>query len=208
MEELQSTEVLDREILEDARKKALRALKTCEDTINENNAKWESKINDDIASLDIKYDSLIKAETQRVMARLPIDKQRVKIEKTENVLKSAVKTWYNNLSRAQVCEILSNEISKCTAVCKDDINRGKIDVAYNKLEKNEAASILKSLNISNFSLSSPDSPQTAGLYPSITIETEICKITASMEKITDFLLYEKREELTCALVGGDFMRSS
>ena len=43
MEELQSTEVLDREILEDARRKAFRILKTADDTVKSNTAGWEKK---------------------------------------------------------------------------------------------------------------------------------------------------------------------
>ena len=54
MEELQSTEILEREILEDARKKAMRILKTADDTIRAKTAEWEKKTADAVAELEKK----------------------------------------------------------------------------------------------------------------------------------------------------------
>ena len=62
MEELQSTEVLDREILEDARKKALRILKSSEDTVKTHDQEWENKIAENINQIKNKYALLIKHE--------------------------------------------------------------------------------------------------------------------------------------------------
>jgi len=207
MEELQSTEVLDREILEDARKKALRTLKISEDTINEDNKKWEKKLNNKVFELDSHYEKLKKEEKIRVTARLPIDKNRIKIEKLETLLKTAVQTWYKNLDRAKVLELLSGELLKCSAVCKDELKTEEIKVLYYKLEEKEVKDLLKSLNI-NYSSLTLFPLQDKYFYPLITLETKNIRIISSIEKIIDSLLYEKREELTCALAGDEFMRAS
>jgi hypothetical protein len=55
MDELQSTEILDREILEDARKKVVRIFKAAEDTINSQNAEWDKKTISSIDELDKKH---------------------------------------------------------------------------------------------------------------------------------------------------------
>jgi hypothetical protein len=44
MEELTSTEALDREILEDARKKAFKILKNADDSISSSKESWDKKI--------------------------------------------------------------------------------------------------------------------------------------------------------------------
>ena len=51
MEELRSTEVLDREILEDARKKAQKILKTAEDAHAAQAQDWDKKINGAVESI-------------------------------------------------------------------------------------------------------------------------------------------------------------
>ncbi|MCL2229908.1 MAG: hypothetical protein FWC01_02330 [Treponema sp.] len=207
MEELQSTEVLDREILEDARKKAHRALKSGEDTISENNAKWDKKFNDAVLKLDAEYKKSEKDENMRVTARLPIDKNRIKMEKLETLLKNAVLTWYKSLNRANILELLSEKLLKGISSCKDEMKPQELKVSYNGLEENEAKDLLKSLNIDCSSLTV--SPlQDKNSYPWIILDTRNIRMSASIQDLIDTLLLNKREELTCALLGDEFMRAS
>src|SRR5215471_14326271 len=106
MEELQSTEILDQEILEDARKKAHRVLKTAEDTIKAKLADREKNLQETIDKLEKKYAQQSKHATDEIMAHLQIDKQRVKAKKIEELLSSSVKTWYAGLSRERVLALL------------------------------------------------------------------------------------------------------
>ena len=176
MEELQSTEVLDREILEDARKKAQRILKSCEDAILLQDADWNNKLNNAVCELDLQYEKQKKNETYIIMARLPVDKLREKMNKLENLLAAAVSEWYRSLSREKILGILSRELEKRTAVCKD-----YIDISDKPI-----------LNES-------------GKYPFLTLENSKIKITISMEKIIQELLEEKRHELIEALAGSEFL---
>ena len=176
MEELQSTEVLDREILEDARKKAARILKSCEDTILTQDEKWSDKLYETVCELDAQYLKNKKHETEIIMARLPVDKLREKMNKLENLLAAAVSGWYRSLSREKILAILSRELEKRTAVCKD-----YIDISDKPI-----------LNES-------------GKYPFLTLENNKIRIIISMEKIIQELLEEKRYELIEALAGSEFL---
>ena len=68
MEELQSTELLDREILEDARKKAMRILKTCEETIKTQNTGWEKKKLDAAGALEKKHNEQKEQAVKNITA--------------------------------------------------------------------------------------------------------------------------------------------
>jgi len=210
MEELQSTEILDREILEDARKKALRLLKEAEDTINAQNAQWENKITEEIIEIEKKYERQKESEIKSIMARLPVDKQRAKIEKIESMLKTALDAWYNSQSREQILELLSKELTVRLNYCKDQFKEN--DIFYVEaagLDQKEIDVIIKSIN-KNYPFPISQSALVTGYssFPSITVIADDIRIIASIEKTIDFILHEKREELTSCLTGSDFMRSA
>jgi hypothetical protein len=209
MEELQSTEILEREILEDARKKAMRVLKTVDDTIRAKTSEWEKKTAAAIDELEKKNNEQKELTTEKIMARLPVDKLREKVEKIENLLQSAVESWYKDLSRQRILDLLSRELSKRIAVCQEILASAKKNVYYSGLDRNEAETVLKNIKglKSNEWLGNIAEISSADQYPLITLETESVRVIASIRKIIDFLLQEKREELVEALVGRTFMEN-
>ena len=204
MEELQSTEILDREILEDARKKAVRTLKTADDSVRAQNADWEKRAAESIKELEKKYGELREEARENIMARLPIDKRRAKVEKIENLLNSAVESWYDSLSRARIIEMMTAELAKRLALCEEFSLSSKKRAFFSGLGKEEAKTVLKNagvdLNIEEI--------QAVHRFPSIILESERVKIIVSILKMVDFLLQEKRAELVEALVGRDFMEET
>ena len=201
MEELQSTEILDREILEDARKKAARILKTADDTIRSKTVEWEKKTAESIDELEKKYNEQLALTAEKVMARLPIDKRRTKVEKIENLLNYAVESWYKSLSRERILQLLSEEIAKRLALCGEFSVSGQKRAYYYRLEPKEAEFVLKIVG----GTCTIEEVPAVNNYPSITLEAGNVRIIASIQKIVDFLLQEKREELVDALFGRAFI---
>ena len=202
MEELQSTEILDREILEDARKKAMRILKSAEETMNVQNAEWEQKTLRNIEDLNKKYNEHKRIETEKLMARLPIDRIRIKIEKIESLLQSAAESWYKSCRREQLLELLSMELSKRLTVAAEELtDKNGQSAEISGLTISEAESVLKAVNVVCTIKEAPCLHN----YPSITLNTDNIRIIVSIESIIDNLLDLKRAELTTALVGGGFM---
>jgi hypothetical protein len=199
MEELQSTDILDREILEDARKKAYRILKTAEDTIKAKSADWGKKLESTLDELEKKYAQNSKSTADEIMAVLPIDKQRAKAKKIEELLHLAVENWYVRLSRKRVLGFLQTELSKRLASCGGFSAPGAISVQIHKIEKAEAEAVLKAVL--------PDKSctietiQSTAAYPIIILENKEVRIYASIDKTVEFILGEKREELITALLG-------
>jgi vacuolar-type H+-ATPase subunit E/Vma4 len=204
MEELQSTEILDREILEDARKKAARILKAADDSIKAKAAEWEQKTCSTLDELQKKHEEQRRLAAAEIMARLPMDKRRAKAEKIENLLCSAVGNWYAGLSRGQVCSILVKELTKRLAVCGEFTeSKETLCVLIHQLDRMEAESVLRE--------ALPEGPYiieekpSAALYPEIILSNDKARISASIQKTVDYFLREKRAELALALLGQDFL---
>jgi hypothetical protein len=202
MEELHTTEILEREILEDARKKAARILKTADDNINTKTAEWEKKTVQTIDDVKKKYNDQIELNTLKIMARLPIDKLRIKAEKIESLLQTAADDWYKSLERKIIIDLLTNEFSKRITFCEEDFTGVKKNIYFSYLDHIEVEIISKHSGLPSdiewFKV-------TKGDYPSITLEAGDTRIVASIQAIIDFYLQKKREELVEALVGRVYM---
>jgi len=199
MEELQSTDNLDKEILDDARKKAHKILKTADDTIKSKTTDWEKKLTVTLGELEEKYAKNSKSITDEIMAVLPIDKQRARARKIEELLNSAVESWYVRLNRKRVLDFLQAELSKRLASCGGFSASDGINAYIHKLEQAEAEAILKAvLPGKTYNI---EKTQSTAAYPQIILENKEVRIYASIGKAVEFILGEKREELIAALLG-------
>jgi vacuolar-type H+-ATPase subunit E/Vma4 len=212
MEELQSTDILDREILEDARKKALRILKTADEAARAQTAEWEKKTAQALDELGKKHAEQCRLAEADIMARLPTDKRRAKAEKIENLLRGAVDAWYAGLSRAEVLGMLKSELEKRTAqveefstaagqqICASVLAPASILARISGLSRTEAEAILQAVSGNRVI---EELPSVHG-FPEIVLETGNVRVTSSIQKTVDYLLQERRAELIEALLGKDF----
>jgi len=196
MEELQGTEKLCREILEDARKKAQKILKTADETIKQNSAEWEKKTAAVLAELNSKYGQESKIYTEKIMAFLPTDKQREKVKKTEEFLKDAVNTWSSGLNRRQIRDILQKKLANRIKKC--DVS-GPIQAYFQKIDPKDAKLILKAV-LPGKSIKLKEIHSDSA-YPEIIIDFKKARVIGSIGKTVDFFLDNKREELVEALLG-------
>jgi len=201
MEELQSTDNLDKEILEDARKKAHKILKAADDTIKSKTADWEKKLTATLAELEEKYAKNSKSITEEIMAVLPIDKQRARARKIEELLHLAVESWYSSLNRKRVLDFLQKELSKRIASCGGFSASDGVTAYIHKVEQSEAEAILKAALPGK--ACKIEKTQSTAAYPHIILENREVRIYASIGKAVDFILGEKREELINALLGAN-----
>jgi hypothetical protein len=203
MEELQSTELLDREILEDARKKAHRILKTAEDTIKAKSAEWEDKLTASLAELEKKYAEQGQLAADEIMARLPIDKRRTKAKQIEALLRSAAETWYGGLSHGHVFDLLKKELEKRLAATEKFTADGGLRVQIHQIERTEAQTVLQAVLPGK--TCTIEEVHSSSAYPEIILETPQARIYASIGKVVDFLLSEKRAELVESLLGKEVL---
>ena len=140
------------------------------------------------------------------MAVLPIDKQRAKAKKIEELLHLAVENWYVRLGRKRVLGFLQTELSKRLASCGGFSAPGVISVQIHKIEKAEAEAVLKAVLPDKGC--TVETMQSTATYPVIIMENKEVRIYASIDKTVEFILGEKREELIYALLGGGALNSA
>ncbi|MCL2042728.1 MAG: hypothetical protein FWG89_01165 [Treponema sp.] len=199
MEELQPADILGREILEDARKKAGRILKNAGDTITAKTAEWDEKLTAAITELEQKYLRNCALAEAEVMAALPIDKLRAKSAKIEKLLNAAAAAWYSRLDRQHVLAILYDELEQRIAVCECLDGIESIHAAIHRIEKGEAETLLQQVLPGKSLIIEEEHSDT--MYPQIIIENSQVRICASINNVVDTLLSEQRAELIKSLLG-------
>ena len=200
MEELQSTDILAHEILEDARKRAQKILKTATDMAQSKSTEWEQKTAETLEDLRTKYAERERVVAHEVMTFLPIDKRRAKARKIEELLNAAVKSWYTELGRERVLALLEHELLRRLAFCDGFADpKTAYSVKIYGLNKTEAQAILQE--------ALPGRPCTieeihsTSAYPGMVLETGNEWVRASIDGTMDYFLSRRRSELTEALVG-------
>ncbi|MDR2631114.1 MAG: ATPase [Spirochaetaceae bacterium] len=209
MEELRSTDILDREILEDARKKAYRILKTADDTVKSTEEIWKKKTEEAVADIGRRYERREEQTRAEIMARLPLDKRRIRSEKVEFFLQSAMEGYLRGLSRERVLSFLERELAKRFRECPqlEDPGQGEFPVIYRGLSREEAQGLLRRVF-----------PQEAwvlqqaeggfrlpGTFPALVADTQAVRLIASIDAVARELLEDMRAELVAALLGEGFL---
>jgi V/A-type H+/Na+-transporting ATPase subunit E len=208
MEELRTTEVLGNEILEDARKKAHKILKTSDDTLAAQNRDWERKTKRSLDSIRKTFAERTRKTNEEIQARLPLDKRRLRSETTESFLVKAMNDFLKTLNREKLLIVLERELRVRLKVCAEDLARHRSIVRYSGISLDEAKAVLekvsRALEETDF-LVSPDWEYRADSvvreFPLIFIETKTFRIIASVKSASKNLMKEKRGELAAALLG-------
>ncbi|MFP3040339.1 ATPase [Treponema primitia] len=204
MEELQSTDVLDKEILEDARKKAKRILSTADETIAASAAVWEKRMGKDLGKLKKSFTVRIEKTREELMARLPLDKRRAYSEKVEALLLSSMRDYLGALSREKLLTLVEKELKRCAAGLPDPVpGAPPLLVGCRALTEEELKTLIsKSLPGINWTYQKDLSfHRLPGSFPAIIVNSPAVRLTASVDAFAAALLEDSRAELVAALLG-------
>jgi hypothetical protein len=202
MEELLSTAVLDREILEDARKKAKRILASAEETIAGGEKSWERRAEKDIGELKKGFALRVATSRKELMARLPIDKRRAHAERTEAILLSAMQEYLGSLSREQILGLLEGELRRCAAGLPES-DPGPLELSCRSLSREELSALMNAaLPGLEWTLrEGPGLRQVPGDLPALIVDSPGARLTASVDALAESLMEDSRAELVTALLG-------
>jgi hypothetical protein len=202
MEELQSTDVLDREILEDARKKAKRILATAEETVAAGAASWEKRLDQDTQDMEKNYAARVEKARNELMARLPLDQRRAQSERVETLFVSAMGEFLGSLPRERILSLLEKELRRCAAGLPES-DPGPLEAGCRSLSPEELKRLLDT--------ALPGIPWTfredmefhrlPGSFPAIVVNSPAVRLTASVDALAASLMEDSREELVSALLG-------
>jgi hypothetical protein len=228
MEELQSTEVLDREILEDARRKAFRVLKAADDTVKAGALSWEKKTKRALDGLKRRFEERRAKVSEEIMARLPLDKRRAESEKIERLVGNALDAWYQAQSRERILDLLETGLRRRLEDCPELLRPEKtgggpnIKALFHRISGEEGERLLAkvlppgSWEPAAYSLSAGGaagasstgagaairaSGALSGKYPELVLDSPGVRITSSINMLVAALFADYRLELTSALIG-------
>jgi hypothetical protein len=202
MEELRSTEVLDKEILEDARRKAQRLLSAADEAAAQSAAVWEKKTKTLIAKAKKRYAAKLEESRKEIMARFPLDKWRCRLAQIEIFLNSAMDDYIAGLSRDRILGLLEKELAVRIEYCPE-IALAPFTVYARCLTGDELEGLLRRLMPGAvWTLGGePDLRTVPGRFPALVLDSEKLRIAASVDGAALTLLRDKRFELASALLG-------
>jgi len=198
MEELRSTDTLDKEILEDARKKADRILRTAEQSLKSLTDEWSNRTVGTIADLERTHVEAGERHRKEVMARLPLDKRRARSQRTEGLLRSAMEEYISLVPRKRLLLLMEQELKARVQALPTD----GLKVSFGGMEKDEAHALLKACLAGTASpYGMEDSPSLSSGYPELILDAPDVKVVVSIAARMEELLKDKRGELARALLG-------
>jgi len=196
MEEIRGTETLEREILEDARKRADRIVRKAEDDAASLRAQADKKVKETLDALAEEYSMKRQRAEQELRSRLPLEKMRLDIEYRDAHLREETQRAVAALSPEALghwcvarlsrhAELVRNSSVTVLARGLDAGSLGAIQALFSKGSASEARedSTMKARGV-------VVEPADGSFHISIT-EAEL----------TEWLLDEKRGELAAALFG-------
>jgi V/A-type H+-transporting ATPase subunit E len=209
MEELRTTEVLSKEILEDARKKAYKILNTSEDSLRTQSRDWEKKLKHSLDALRKTYAERTKIINEEIQARFPLDKRRLRSEITENYLVKTMDAFLRSLPREKLLFVLKKELSLRLKACAGELAHHRFVIHYSGLSLDEAKAVFEKmlkeehcefdeLKFGEFQFVEDSVTRE---FPLILIDSKVLRIIASVKSAAKTLLRSKRAELAAALLG-------
>jgi len=205
MEELLTTDVLDREILEDARKKAFKILKSADDSIQALVRRWDKKSQKAVDDIRRNYEKRTQDESDEINARSPVDRRRLRLEISESFLKDAMEKFLLGMERKDILLILEKEMKECLASCPEtEFSCDDFQVIYGSMNTDEANDVVRNAfgNVmKNIPVYKMIEEKLQTRFPSLIINTGKMRIAVSVDKTAERLLKTKRAELAAALLG-------
>ncbi|MCQ2588203.1 MAG: hypothetical protein MJ174_08810 [Treponema sp.] len=111
MQELRSTEVLDREIQSEARKKAENILEKADADSKEILNSVETKINEALKEKEAFYAKKLEAVERDLNAAGPLEKQRFEVSFVQNSFLARINDYLENLSEDKRIEIVTKKLN-------------------------------------------------------------------------------------------------
>ena len=203
MEELRSTDVLDRKIREDSAKKAADIVARAE----ENARKILDEVNDRVQRAEAEVNDASKKRLEvlenNLNASLPLEKQRYLVSFINDSIVEAIENYFENLDSSKKEQLIEKLAVKAKSVTGD----AKVNaLVCGKMTKAEAEKILKKVfdskcnGVEENAKANVSNPKDYGVI----LWTEDKKITCrlTIEEITNEILGQNREQLALSLFGG------
>lgn len=204
MEELRSTEILDREIYEDARKKAEKFLRAADVECGRLRDEADARIKAAELEKRAEYGARLAAYRQDAESTIPLDKQRRLVSFIDREVHVALREWFRMIGPDRRLELYRSKLQRCVPV----LGARKLRIRETGYPPADIVSLVDAVagkgRVEDIEELSETEARLAELSDGFIVETAdrsiLCRVTRS--EIFDELLSRRRQELAESLFGG------
>jgi len=196
--------MLDREIQEDARRKAEKILKAADAECAAAEAGVASRVEDTRRIKEAEYAKRLDAYRDDAESTLPLEKERRLVSFIDASVNEALDAWFEDIGTARRLSLYSALLERYKPILSDK----NIHVIFAGYSASEVRSCVEPIfgNEKIFSVAEAGAARSAstGFTDGILVETEDRSVAcrATREELRAMLLSDKRQELAEALLGG------
>jgi len=209
MEEIRNAEALEKEILDDARKRAEKIVRSRERSLAELRQTWAANREKALKEMDQAHADELQALALRNQAAVPLEQKRAFLAFAEKKLQEAVHRYFEEMDRSQRDDLLVQQLAGAATVLGDaEVTAGCTGIPADEVKKIVSRALpgvkLKG-EINATSGSRTLGSRTFGSGPSISVATKDGSVVAaaSTARIERELLLRHRERLAKALLKGN-----
>jgi V/A-type H+-transporting ATPase subunit E len=195
MEEMVTTEALEREILDDARKKGEKLLKDGDAEAERLRADYAERTRKALESIAADYAARAERYRAENLARLPLEKGRMKASYVDRLLRNAAREYFGALPEERITVLLADHLAPAAAL----VGKAELAVRYAGISEKAARAVFaRALPEARPAAFTPDADAgSAGVEAST--KDRVLSVRATLELVGELLLDEKRGELAQAL---------
>ena len=201
MEELRSTEILDKEIQDDVRRKAGAILKNAEQDAAAVMAGVEGRIESIRKEKEAAYEQRILDLRRDAEASVPLKKERFIVSYEDKAVHEAMNNYLSELGSSKKLDLIRNMLVRYKTV----LTGKRINAVYSGFEKKDVEKLLHEELGKDSVASCEKAPVTAGSFEGFILESDDravkCRIT--IEELIEEILDKNRYELVSTLFGGE-----
>lgn len=207
MEEIRSTDILDKEIQEDARKKAEKILKDSDEQCQKILSQVDERLNDAKEERREYYSKKAEQYKKDLASSLPLEKSRFLVSSISSSVASAINDYLKNIEQNKRLDLLLSMADKFNSFTDTKNFKAKIygfdfDSAKNKIEQKKLK--INSFEKIDFVKSGETAIEGIDLHEGIILDSDdkSVKIRLTIEELVTEILDKYRNELAVTLFGG------
>jgi V/A-type H+-transporting ATPase subunit E len=144
MEDVRTSEALEKEVLEEARKKAEKILKNAAKQIEDLRTQWRAKKESELAALDAETETRKALWKKEMEASFPLEMQRRKLRFMDGVFENFLRDFFKNLSGEELSRALAEKGKSFAAFFSAGKDPG-LSVLYAGLSREQARAAASSV---------------------------------------------------------------
>lgn len=206
MEELRSTEILDKEIQDDARKKAEKILRNADSQCDQIMAQVESRLEEAKKEKEIYFNQKADQVKKDLDSSMPLEKSRFLVSYISSSIAKGINEYLKTLSSEKRFELAGSLLDRFSNLVSDrtfDAAVYGFDPAYvknalgNKVKINSCSSV-------DFAKSGEEAVEGIEIHEGVILlsEDKSVKIRLTLEEVITELIDKNRNELAVTLFGG------